>query len=297
MLIFLYFRENRHQSIAQKLKNIPSEEQECLEFFFRSHFNCLGYALFGDKPMAVMGYNEPKSEVIDIYDMLDRSFGVFDPYNLKAYRGWKLWKKYQHFLPMKNYAFVESKNFVENSHVALVFINKKAFLNTVAMHLNDFKNVLGDHITPEGLLEEVLKSNDIFGEVLKRHQGIIGTILGFGRHNAWLFHRREEMTVLSGKMSPLLGKPRNFVRRVSNAAFQNQLDALDKALQSFDDRATPDFNLLQIGLPRFVADPNDPETKRLKIEYEKQYRQIIHRYQKGDFLEITLQQMTSEDTP
>ena len=209
----------------------------------------------------------------------------------------ELWNKYQHFFPMKDYAFIKSKNFVDNNYVALIFINKKEFLKTVRNHLNDFKEVLGNGITPESLLEEVLKSQNVFGDVLKHHQGLIGTVLGFGRHNAWLFHRREEILSLSGEISPLLGKPTHFLKKFSEFRFQEELDALNHALQQFDDRRILDFNPLIMGLPGFVADPNATETQQLKAEYERQYRQIIHRYQKGDFLEITLRQMTSESGP
>ena len=86
-----------------------------------------------------------------------------------------------------------------------------------------------------------------------------------------------------------------FLKKFSEVRFQEELDALNHALQQFDDRGILDFNPLIMSLPGFAADPNAAETQQLKAEYERQYRQIIHRYQKGDFLEITLKQMTSEN--
>jgi hypothetical protein len=293
MLLFLSFQKNQNASVAQKLKNIPQEERLCLDFLFRSHFSTLGYCLFGSKPIAVIGYDDPLEEINDVNDLLDDGYSSFHSDNLKIYRGWKLWQKYQHLFPMSNYAFIKSKNFSENNHALLVFINKEEFKNVVQNYLNDFREILGDKVTPELLLEAVLQSKDIFGDVLKHHQGLIGTVLGFGRHNAWLFHQREEISSLFGEVSPLLGPPSNFIKKLATRPSHGGLDALNRTLQSFDNRGILDFNPLMMSLPGFAADPNASETKVLKAKYEQQYRQIIHRYQKGDFLEITLQQMTS----
>jgi hypothetical protein len=293
MLLFLSFQKNQSTSIAQKLKNIPQEERVCLDFLFRSHFSTVGYCLFGSKPMAVIGYDDPLEEINDVNDLLDDGYGSFHSDNLKIYRGWKLWQKYQHLFPMSNYAFVKSKNFTENNHTLLVLINKEEFKEVIQNHLGDFQEILGDKVTPELLLEKALRSNDIFGDVLKHHQGLIGTVLGFGRHNAWLFHKRAEISSLLGEVGPLLGPPSNCIKKLATLTSQRDLDTLNQRLQSFDDRGILSFNPLMISLPGFAADPNASETKALKAKYEKQYRQIIRRYQKGDFLEITLQQMTA----
>ncbi len=293
-LVFFYFSENRHRSIALRLKQIPQDEYQCLDVFFRTYIDDLGYCLFGNKPMAVFGYRDPLVQVKEVDAMFDRFYFTFGPINLNRYRGWELWKKNQRFFPMKNYAFIKSKNFIDNDYEALVFINKKEFIETVHNHLSDFRKVLGKEITPEGLLEEVLTSKDVFGDVFKHHQGLIGTVLGYGRNNAWLFHRREEMASSNGAISPLLGRPTNFIKKLSKSFSQEELEAFNQILQPFDNRGILDFNPLYLGLPGFVADPNSEETKQLKVRYEQQYRQIIHRYQKGDFLEITLQQMTSD---
>ena len=55
--------------------------------------------------MAVIGYYDPFVEIDGIDGMFDRMFCTFDPVNLRMYRGWELWNKYQHFFPMKDYAF------------------------------------------------------------------------------------------------------------------------------------------------------------------------------------------------
>lgn len=209
---------------------------------------------------------------------------------MRKRRGWEIWEKYQRLFPMKEYVFIKSKNFVDNDFVAILFINKKAFLETVREHLADFKKILGDKVTPELLLERVLNAEDVFGQVLKNHQGLIGTLLGYGRQNAWAFHEREQI-------NPVIGKKRFFLKKIPKSPCQKELDSLNERLQMFDNRGILDFNPLLLGLPGFAADPNSPETLRLKNKYEKQYRQIIHAYQNNDFLEVTLQKLSSSNNP
>ena len=293
ILIFICHNGHQKASVAYNLKNISEEERHHLEYFLRSEFSYLGYSLFGNKPMAVLGFYDPIAKINNCHEMLAHIYCVFDQSNLSNYRGWELWKKHQKLFPMERYAFIESKNFIENNYKAIIFINKKAFLKTVGEHLNDFKEVLGSHATPEWLLDAVLKSNNVFGDVFKHHQGLIGTVLGYGRQNAWLFHQREELSSLSGRVSPLLKRPSRFVEKLSKPLSQEKWDDLNQKLEGFDDRGILGFNPLLMRLPSFAADLNSKETKQLKIEYEQQYREILHRYQKGSFLKITIEQMTA----
>ncbi len=282
---FCFLRED-DRSLRDQLKKISPSERKYLEFLFRSSFEYdgLGYVLFGDKPISALAYLEKSPRVDDIYSMLN-SVNALEPAELRFMRGVVVWEKYQHLFPMKNFAWIKCKNFIDNEYDSILFINKKALLKIIQQHLDDFRMVLGKNVTPESLLKRILISDDVFGEVLKGHQGLIGTVLGFGRHNAWLFHQREEnelnTPLLKKRILPLKKLP------IPQAEFSSPLEV-------FDDRSLLDFNPLFMGLPGFVADPDHEETKQLKIKYERQYREIIHRYQKGDFLEITLKQLISE---
>ena len=295
--LFLFLRNGSDHFVAQRLQKIPREERKCLELFFRSAFawDQFGYTLYGDKPISVTGFHAPVTKSLDIDDMFDSVFGILDPNNLRKYQGWDVWEKYQYLFPMKNYVFVKSKNFVDNEYIAILFINKKAFLKTVSQHLDDFKAVLKEEITPELLLARVLSSDDVFGDVLKNHQGLIGTVLGYGRDNALLFHRREEVISAEGKITALLKGSKFSLMTLLKNQSDEELEAIDRSLQLFDDRGILDFNPLLMMLPGFRADPTTTETRALKVKYEQEYRKIIRHYQKGDFLEITLQQMISDN--
>lgn len=288
-LCFLFFKNSN--SMARNLKRIPQDERKCLELFFRASFayDGLGYTLFGDKPITATVYLEPKE--LRNNSFADCTFCSLHPENLRISKGYGILEKYKHFFPSQAIAIVNSKNFVDNEFKCVLSINKKVFLKAIDDNLNDFRAVLGNEITPELLLEQVLNSKDVFGEVFKHHQGLIGTLLGYGRNNAWLFHQREEGYSLKG-MSPLLAR-KSFSLKKSTVILSEELDAIDQRLQVFDESGILDFNPLMMRLPSFVADSNSIETKLLKIKYQHQYRDIMRRYRNKDFLEITFLQMTS----
>jgi hypothetical protein len=77
------------------------------------------------------------------------------------------------------------------------------------------------------------------------------------------------------------------------SSIEEECEYLDSKLSIFDDRQVIDLNPLLLQLPTFVADPEHPETQQLKIEYEKQYKDILRRYKDKDFLEVTLRQFCS----
>lgn len=290
-LFFLYFKNSN--SLARNLKKIPQDERKCLELFFRTAFahDGLGYTLFGDKPITAVVFLDLAA--LRNENMYDYTFCALCPENLRMTKGYDILEKYKHLFSSRAIAVHHSKNFVDNEFTCVLFINKKLFLKTVANHLDDFKAILGNEITPELLLERVLNSDDVFGDVLKSHQGLIGTLLGYGRDNAWLFHQREEGYSLKG-MSPLLAKKPFSLKRTSRILSEEELDAFEQRLQLFDERGILDFNPLLMQLPSFAADSNTAETKQLKIKYQRQYRDIIHRYKNKDFLETTLLQMSSD---
>ncbi len=282
--VFVFFQHHQRPLVSHILKSIPIEERKTLEWFFRMVIagDTFGYALFGQKPIAVCVLGEPMAEVYWVEDWIDHIPTSLCHENLKMIQGWEVWKKYQHLFPSRNFAFFVSENFVDNGMKALVFMNKKAFLKTVKENWCDFKSVLGEAITPESLMEEVLCSSDVFGAVLKHHQGLIGIVLGYGRHNAWLYHERE---VIWKKIA--VEKKKLTDEDLKEYARLNQL------LQPFRQGTAADLNSFSLGLPYFVADLQHPETRRLKLEYERTFRKMMNSYAHRDFLEVTLGQLTA----
>lgn len=76
------------------------------------------------------------------------------------------------------------------------------------------------------------------------------------------------------------------------ATIEEEYNILCQKLTSFDDYIIYDFNPLLLVLPGFAVDHADLETQQLKKDYLKQYKTIVHEYQKGDFLEVTFKQFS-----
>ncbi|MCB1107825.1 MAG: hypothetical protein KDK76_07000 [Chlamydiia bacterium] len=113
----------------------------------------------------------------------------------------------------------------------------------------------------------------LFKMGLKGHEGLIGTLLGYGRGNAWLFYERSQ-----GKKVHL------------SSAWKQSLEnytviGMIKNYLSSERRNDLSAHLLY---PSFVADLDSEETQALKKEYQESRQRILDHYQGKDFLETTL---------
>lgn len=281
--IFYFNGFHKQYDIAKVLKTLPSEDKEVLESFFQClHRNTFSYVLFGDKPMSICSFLQMEMghpQTYRLYDFMDSSMGRLSSPNLTKVRGWEVWKKYRQFFPSTNFILLENR---DSERVTLVMINKQALLRIVEENIEDFRDVLGVEVTPQIILDRCIKSNSIFKDVLKCHNGLFGTLLGYGRHNAFLFSRREQIST----QESVLPSP-------EFSTVGEECRYIDGKLKRFDENGIPDFNPLLMTLPMFVADHEHPETQQLKIKYKQQYKNIIKEYEKGDFLEITLRQFCS----
>lgn len=286
--LLIYFTANN--SAIRKLNAIPLDERKCLELFFRTAFanDGLGYTIFGEKPMTVVSFFDPLASMKR--SLIDCSFCSFNAENLRTKKGCELLEKYRSLFCSKTIKIKKCKNFIANDVNCILFINVGVFTKTVDDNLSDFKKILGETITPDLLLERILQTDDVFGEVLKNHQGLIGTLLGYGRNNAWLFHQREEGYFFNG-MDSLLALDSFSIKRPRTILTKEEIQEIDHKLSVFDERGILDFNPLLMSLPCFVADQSTAETKGLKSKYQSQYRDIVHRYENRDFLEVTVNQI------
>jgi len=259
--------------VSSRTEIIPKKERDYLEFFFRYAFSTypLGYVLFGDKPMAYASFT--KTECLSDYQKQRNPLLLFAHVNLvhnKFRKGFEVWKKYQHLFPSKNHLLFELKDSRLKDECCIFLINKKAFLAAVQKNLKDFKTILGDDLTPHLLLEKIQSTKDVF-KCLKESNLLMGILFGYGRHNAELFQKRYD-----------------FIKRYPN---KRKECPYNLKLTSLSETSP---NPLMMDLPRFAADLNHPETKQLLQKYRSQRREILKRYQSGDFLEVTLQQLCKE---
>ena len=222
-------------------------------------------------------YDPCKSDVP--LDYLENFLPRLDLHDMLVFKGWETWKKYQHLFPSSRFVFLENR---EDNRIHIHLINKEAFLKKVEEHIDYFAEVLGPDATPQKVLNDCLKANDLVEEALKGNCGLQGVLFGFGKHNSQLFWKRNQLEAAKESRKKLLLKV---------SSVEEEYESINSRLSSFDDSKADDFNPLRLGLVQCVADCEHPETQELKIEYRKQCKEIISKYKGKDFLEVTLMQI------
>jgi hypothetical protein len=272
--------------IKEVLQKIPTDEYQLLERLFSSlmHNDHFSYTLFGDKPVSLTSHFTLTPLNNTICKM--RSEGVF-------WKKWLIWKKYENLFHMNRFLFFETYPLAicpQNNSKTIVFINKKLFLEKVTEHLEIFREFLGSKTTPEGLLNEIECSQNFFSN-LQHNQWLIGILLGYGKHNSYLYFQRD--------------KPLFFTRSKQFPKIPYEVPKPTKPFSSLENESKSYFSKLTpfgdysyspvIAKPvHFVAEKRHPETKLLEEKYRKWREKISVIYAQGNLLEISLIALTSD---
>jgi|GEM_PF-1136218 len=247
-----------------------------------------GYTLFGTKPMHMNVYLNPFS-----LSTWKNYYSAMSLNHLRTYLGWKTCQKYQHLFENSNFVFLSEKNpfweevckasNISNPNVAILLINKVTMREVVEKYKHDFQNVLvRKNISYTKLLQEA-QDKPFLQEVLQNHDGLIGTVFGFGRENAWLFAERknEDNTPLSALWSDEIEK--SWKNRPTFA--WNWFGVCSDEISS------------NLGYPSFLADPDSQETQELKEQFLQTRQKIIDYYKDKKFFEATLSILINSENP
>lgn len=243
--------------IPKFIDSLNTKEKEYLTNLFKLQFflNSFGYTIFGKKPMSfdIIDYNQ-KFQNIDNIEYMNIEH-IWDRYRLKE--GWAVWKKYANRFHQNYISIIEYPCHLNSNCIEIAVINHNNFIKVINDNLNYFQSILGNSFSPTQILEEYLKgSGDIFCKI-RLHDGLFGTLLGYGCENAIEYNR-------SGRPSEAM---------VSFTPFEETSSELEK---------NGTKNILP---PLFAVIPNSKETLKLKASYEKQRIKINEIYQDQNLLE------------
>ena len=259
---------------------MPRKDKKSLDYFFRKvfEFDSGLYTLFGCKPMSMTSFYIPFSTT-----NLEIFLCSLSPRNLRVYWGWKTWQKYQDLLSHSEFVLWAEENPFwsrwgppPNPSIAILLIHKQKFQEEIEKNIEDFQTVLG---TTAINIDELLKKRPFMKLGLKDHDGLIGTLFGFGRDNAWLFEERNQ-----GKnvyLLPVWDKEINdfFKNRPTPNWIVDELDSIEISTV--------------LGYPCFMADIDSFETRALKMKFIDAREKILNYYKNKDFFETTLNLLTS----
>jgi hypothetical protein len=292
VVFFLLWQFNENKKVEMLIPSaqgqdlvliMPWKDKKSLDCLFREMIalDCGGYTLFGYKPMYMSGYIIPFSTT---------SWEIFltslSPRNLRIYWGWKTWQKYQHLFAKSEFLlWAEENPFwirwwpAPSPAVSILLIHKQKLQEIVNTYIIDFQTVLSRNtVTGEQLLLEA-KNKPFLKEVLQGHDGLIGTLFGYGRDNSWLFEERNQK-----KEVPLT--------RVWDEKIYDFFRNRPTSIWTWLGLCSEDLSEV-LGYPTFLANPNSLETKELKNKFLSARERILDYYKDKDFLETTLSLLCS----
>lgn len=180
--------------------------EKCSKYLLK---DMLGYVLFGNKPVYLAGFFDPLTSHHIIFSpniketvMTRIMIDILEDANLIGSN------------PNSNFIIqVQYKKFQDkkNTYSYVLFINKKAFIETVNKNLLLFQYVLGPNVTAEKLLEKVASPNETLFSALNNDVTLVGIVLGYGSYNGcfgsylsridkFLEHNNENLPLISRKI-------------------------------------------------------------------------------------------------
>ncbi|PJD96112.1 MAG: hypothetical protein CK425_06830 [Parachlamydia sp.] len=250
-----------YSSIQIDAKDWDDIEYVC-NYLFK--FHPLSYTLFFDKPISFAELSEGS----DTADFLIKHFGVnyFVTATLLSQGGhrnkgltkaWKTLSKYLRFCD-ENYILVERNE-------TICFINKQATVDCINSHINLFQSVFGQDFSGDLFIKNFKESDLDLHSFLNYNHYLIGILLGFGEHNAWLFQRRADLYQLTASLDTV----RNCKEIIET---EEEINCIQKRLQGCNEYSCLPF--IMYCHPQYAADRCEQESIDLEKKYLIQSRRI-----------------------
>ncbi len=257
------------------LAELSDDEKHCLSLFLRItlFYENFAYLLFGNKPLAFTSCQKSVSSFLWDSDFLDPIF-------LEERKGLEVFKKMQPLFLSRNIIV----DITEDDHdIYMKMINKKNLLRVLRENIEDFKQVLGAETTVEQLFNRITGRKEYIYDIVKGHQALYGILLGFGKNNSWLFHKKDTIYKKLNAFTP---------PQIRDDSLQKEFDEIQKNTAGFNDVFDERKYILKnpqpILLPGFMIDPNSVETKQLREMYGKDRQRMKNIFSEQNFVEATL---------
>ncbi len=265
----------------------PKEKKDLELFFYDLLANHeLGYTLFGDKPMSFCVPNACRPH----FSNSNFTYRIYLDSAKPLFRGLSVWKTLSSKIKKSNYSLII---FEEKSYPTFVIlVNKKAFRNEFNKNIDLFQKYYGPQVTVESILcsleEKRSDYNEVFDNSFLHVDVLLGIMLGFGRHNAELFQRREELAFPKFPFffpTPNGGYPTPKDGFLSTEA---EIKHLWKHLQFVHNKEPLFFSVTPVC---FVGDLDDSETHLLVKKYDALHKKLIAIFEKNDWLATVLNKL------
>lgn len=163
--------------------------QPILDHLFK--FEPFAYTVFADKPVSFAQISkDPHLDLNDVSNFLISSHS-----NFRLLCGWNHLKKLFGEKVFPHYLLFEKKS---DRFLTIILINKHQLRRVFERNQSLFKEVLGEAITSEKLIEEMASDRNTLRESLKGDERLLGILLGYGRKNSKAFDEQMKNWTASG---------------------------------------------------------------------------------------------------
>lgn len=277
LVLVLFSAGCEKQQTKKELHNdVSSIEKKWMEKFFRDMMleESAIYTLWGSKPITVIVLHYFSEEEINAWVSQmteeEKKELIISPETYDLPENWKKWEKIQSRFPMPKYLLFKRVRPDDKRFEDVYFINILQTALILNEHYDLFKKYIGRDFDP---LQEVFNIENKDSFYWKNDMLLHGILFGFGMKNSFCFEWKYR----------------------ENAEYNPKVeDFLDSLEFSFEDDArnflVPTINHFR--LPPFAS--FSPKGKDEVIEkYKKERDEIKAAYKGKDFLELTLEKLTS----
>ncbi len=285
LLFYCPFCVLAHPSVNTNWKihqSLSYPEEADLKRLFRYLFgeNELGYSLFDHKPMSFCFI----STAVPGFSVKENVFKIYKRGAIPLFNGLKVCNNMQKFNNSK-FIFIFTKK--EEIPEFIILINRALFTQAVNKDIDVFKKWYGSKLTAESFLDDLVNARIRVEELLSQHLPL-GILLGYGKHNAELFHRREMLLEGRNKI------PFSFLIRPSSP-----FKSIEEELIYFDQRLSPIYSgslFLLLAKPvNFVADFQWKETRDLQAHYLLAHRELTELFLREDWFYKIWERLCQDD--
>jgi hypothetical protein len=260
------------KSSSEKIISVRMSRREArrLDYFFRKLMikQPFAFTLIGSKPVSMTSFRN--------------SLTPFSPSNYRFVLGRRTWEKYKHHFIQGKIRYWTEKDLSMEGISLIVIADFEQLNEIVHEHQQDFEEVLS-----EGNLDKLLQIRPFFSKALQNHDALIGMVLGFGKKNSWLYHRKFK-DYFKWKIEEKLDSSRH-LPSIWGGVIEQQ--ARNLFMKSWTLRTWTAEDMI---LPSLVGDPDSEESKLLKQKYLTTREALIAFYKDKPFLEATLSLFLSD---
>lgn len=252
--------------------DLTSEEKEWMESFFTGLMlqNPAIYTLCGSKPMTCVTLCYHTGEEIQAYyDQLteeEKKNAVYvEDYQLA--QNWEKWEQVRSRFPIKRYMIYKKNDTGDPKFAQVYFVDPLKVAQAISENYNVFKDAVGFDFDPYHEAYQIEKGS-VFWDKVETNPVINGILFGFGLKNSLKFYWEH------------WGKP------------ENSQDFIDCVPSYVSDSLTDgESNLQNLTLPAFMSFFKNDE---IIAKYKKEREAIRNEYKGKNFLDYTLQKLTSQ---